>query len=98
MKHRLIEKLTNQPDQVSDFETIEELQAHKALRQEASPESSFEDPIDMTAEHEAEKSKKEKKKLALEAFKNLENAKGTTVAQVRAEQNELRAILKEILL
>lgn len=78
MKHQLIEK-HNDLIQVSDFETYEELLAHKEKRMEANPEAVFEEK-DNTAEVEAEKARKEKKKN----FK----FKGKTIAELREEMNE----------
>lgn len=78
MNKRLIEKLNGETIGVSDG-TGEEMAAHKLLRQEASPESTFEE-IDTTAEVEAAKAKEEKKK-------NFQ-FKGATIAALRAELNE----------
>lgn len=78
MKHQLIEK-HNDLIQVSDFETYEELLAHKEKRMEANPEAIFKEK-DNTAEVEAAKAKEEKKK-------NFQ-FKGNTIAALRAELNE----------
>lgn len=74
--------------------TEEEMQAHKALRQEASPESSFEEE-DKTAEFEAKKGKEDRKKALIEKLD--EDAKGTTIAQLKAEFNQFKKDLKELL-
>ena len=78
MKHQLIEKY-NDLIQVSDFETYEELLAHKEKRMEANPEAVF-GKKDLTAEVEAAKAKEDKKK-------NFQ-FKGSTIAALRAELNE----------
>ena len=75
---QLIEKLNGEIIGVSDG-SDPEIEAHKLKRQEASPDSTFEE-IDTTAETEAKKAKEEKKKNF--------SFKGTTIAALRSELNE----------
>lgn len=85
MSKRLIEKLAGEANHVSDFETEEEMLAHKVMRQEASPNSIFEE-IDTTEATNAKKAK-EAKKLSF-------SFKGLTVEELRAELNEYLELSK----
>lgn len=68
---------------VSDFETIEELQAHKAKLLEVNPEHTFEE-LDNSEANAAIKTKEAKKKAAKEALKNLDIDGATTIAKLKA--------------
>lgn len=68
---------------VSDFETIEELQAHKAKLLEVNPEHTFEE-LDLSEANAAIKAKEAKKKAAKEALKSLDIDEANTVAKLKA--------------
>jgi hypothetical protein len=75
---RLIET-TGDLIQASDFETIEQLQAHKAIRKEASPDSTFKEE-DHSAEEALKRAREDKCKNFI--------FKGVTIAQLRQELND----------
>lgn len=60
------------------------------------PEGSVFEEIDPVAEFEAKKAKEEKRAKALKDLEKLEPAKGTTVASLKAEFNQLLELVKEL--